>query len=87
MVSKSNPDQGGKRRRLMYILLSIYVFSYLMTNGPGTFLVNKAEFFLGLPYLYIWLLFWWVVQIACVATACLKLWKPTELEGGAKKDV
>ena len=57
------------------LLLIIYAVSLLFSNGPGVLLINRPVLLLGLPLIYIWAIFWWLVQMSIVLTAYFKVWK------------
>lgn len=63
------------KKRLFRRLLLLFAFTYLMSNGPGILLVNKPVLIGGVALLYLWALFWGVVQIGIILYAYFKLWK------------
>ena len=46
-----------------------------MGTGPGTYLVKDSGPILGMPALYAWAVFWFLVQAATVVTAFCTVWK------------
>ncbi|MEA1996735.1 MAG: hypothetical protein U9N45_03820 [Gemmatimonadota bacterium] len=64
-----------QKKKLFRKLLYLFIFSFLMSNGPGLYLVNKPVLILGMPVLYLWGLCWAVVQIGIILYAYFKLWK------------
>ncbi len=67
-------DQRGKKKLLNRLLL-LFIFAFLMSNGPGLALVNHPTLVAGVPILYLWGLGWAVVQIAIIIYAYLKVWR------------
>ena len=63
----------AKNKKLFRILLLLFAASYLMSNGPGVLLVNRAVMVAGIPLLYLWGLGWAVVQIALILYAYFKI--------------
>ena len=45
-----------------------------MAVGPGVLLVNRPDMFLGLPLLYAWGIFWYVVIVAIALLAYRYVW-------------
>ena len=68
------------RTRLSKILATVFVFATIMGPGPGLYLVNPSPedtspaTFLGMPILFAWAVFWFVVQASVVLVAYCKLW-------------
>jgi len=76
-----NPE-SRKRKKLTVLLVAVFIFALLMGPGPGVYLVNPEpgaphadHFFLGMPVVWLWAVFWFMVQGACVVVAYFKLWK------------
>ncbi len=65
----------AEKKKTFRRLLLLFAFSYLMSNGPGLMLVNKPVLVGGMALLYVWALFWAVVQIGIILYAYFKLWK------------
>lgn len=67
------------RRKLAWAVAAAFALAMLMGTGPGVLLVNNSELrWFGLPVIYVWGLFWYAVQIACVLTAYFKIWPDEE---------
>lgn len=60
------------RRRLLTL---IFFFALLMGAGPGSYLINGRGPILGLPAVYAWVVFWFLVQAGVVVTASRTIWK------------
>jgi hypothetical protein len=65
----------AEKKKTFRRLLILFAFSYLMSNGPGLMLVNKPVLVGGMALLYVWALFWAIVQIGIIMYAYFKLWK------------
>ena len=69
VIPTMNPKAKSVKKRKcgieLWLLLAISV-CLLMAVGPGVLLVNRPETFLGLPLVYGWALFWYLV-IAWIA--------------------
>ena len=63
------------KNKLFRRLLWLFAISYLLSNGPGLLLVNKPVLVGGMALLYVWALFWGIVQIGIILYAYFKLWK------------
>lgn len=75
-ATPSNP------RRLAAILAAVMLFALFMGPGPGIYLVNPdpadpeaIRFVFGMPILWVWAVFWFLVEAACVAVAYTLLWR------------
>jgi hypothetical protein len=72
---------------LAKILSAIILLGTLMGAGPGLSLASPAPdasqpaTVFGIPVLYAWVAFWFLVQAAAIFVASEKLWKPQD--GGA----
>ena len=75
------------KTRLSKILAAIFVFATVMGPGPGLYLVNPAPgdtttaTFIGMPVLFAWAVFWFLVQAGVVLVAYRKLWTKQGEEG------
>lgn len=75
-----NKSSSG-RRRLTIALSVIFALAVVMGAGPGMYLVNPnpddpdATFtFLGMPVIYAWVTFWFLIQAIVVLVAYFRLW-------------
>ena len=64
-----------QRKKLAVILFLVYALSFLMSNGPGVLLVNSPGLVLGLAPVYLWAIFWYAIQVACLVLAFVFVWK------------
>ena len=68
------------KTRLSKILALIFVFATIMGPGPGLYLVNPSQeeavptTILGMPALFAWAVFWFIVQGGVVIVAYKELW-------------
>ena len=69
----STPQSSSKT--LAWILSAVFVTSLLMGVGPGVLLVNRAESLLGVPLVYAWGIFWYLVQVVVAIVAYFKVWR------------
>lgn len=74
-----------KRKRLSIGLSLAMVFAMLMGPGPGLRLVNpditdpSAEYIVfGIPIIYAWGIFWFLVQLVIVVIAYRTIWLDDE---------
>ena len=76
---QSEPHGRIRSNRLKAILIGLFLFALLMGPGPGLYLVNgyasQGGSVLGIPILYAWVVFWFVVEAGVVLAAYFKLWK------------
>lgn len=75
----NKPSSG--RKRLTIALSIIFALAIVMGAGPGMYLVNPdvdapdaAFTFLGMPIIYAWIAFWFLVQAGVVVVAYYGLW-------------
>lgn len=77
-----------QKKSLFRKLLLVFAISFLMSNGPGVLLVNRAALVAGIPLLYLWAFAWGIVQIGIILYAYFKLWRhevEEEIEGAGEK--
>jgi hypothetical protein len=57
----------------------VFLIALILGPGPGSTLIDgSAEAphqLFGVPALYCWLVFWWLVMAGCVVTAARCLWR------------
>lgn len=70
------------RKTLSILLAVVFLIAITMGSGPGIRLINPdptdphAVFTIwGLPKIYVWGLWWYVVQLSAILVAYFKLWK------------
>ncbi len=67
----------------------MFVLALIMGAGPGIYLINPdpndpeaVRFIYGMPIVYVWASFWFIVQASAVALSYFLIWKnspePTE---------
>ena len=63
------------------VLVAFFLLAVFMGAGPGLYLINPepgdpntAFIILGLPKVYVWGLFWYVVQFAVIVIAYRRFW-------------
>ena len=72
------------KRRMAWILGTLFAIAIVMGPGPGIYLVNPdpyesvARLILGMPVVYVWTAFWFLCQAVVVVLAYRKLWKEDE---------
>ena len=70
------------RRRVAWGLAGVFLTALVMGPGPGSMLVDGSpaapNFLLGIPALYLWLLFWLFIMAGCVVVAARCLWQGEE---------
>lgn len=72
----------SKRHRLGAILTAVFAVAMLMGPGPGVELpwVNSALPVFGFPRIYVWGLFWYVVEVVVVILAYVYVWRDDDDE-------
>ena len=72
-------ESSKKSARLKIWVALTLLIALLMGPGPGATLIDgSAEApnqLFGVPALYLWLVFWWLVMAGCVITAAQCLWR------------
>jgi hypothetical protein len=78
-------QESNSKRGLAVSLSAIFVLALVMGTGPGVYLVNPdpadpgaLRILLGMPIMYVWAVFWYLVQAAVIVAACLWLWDSGE---------
>ncbi len=67
-------DREEKKRKYRK-LLWLFSLTFLLSNGPGLYLVNFPILWAGFPLLYLWGFFGAVAQIWIIIYGYLKLWR------------
>ena len=72
---------SDNRNKTLSIILGIFfALSMILGTGPGVLLVNRPETFWGIPLVYAWGIFWYLVQVIVVLIAYFTVWVPTSDE-------
>lgn len=73
--------EDSKKKRLAVYLSVAMVFTMLMGPGPGLRLINPdidsaspSFTVVGIPIIYVWGLFWFVIQVAITIVAYYTVW-------------
>ena len=61
--------------KLGAILLSLFFFAMIMGAGPGIYLINGKGPLFGIPIIYAWVVFWFIIQASAVVIAFKTVWK------------
>ncbi|MBT3481257.1 MAG: hypothetical protein HN457_07515 [Opitutales bacterium] len=76
MIEEQQPPPYPK---LKWILSAIFLFALIMGPGPGLYLINDfaaaGGTLAGVPALYAWAVFWFVVEAGVVITAYRTIWR------------
>jgi hypothetical protein len=60
------------------ILSAVFLFALVMGPGPGAMLLDgtreQPNFLFGVPVLYLWVVFWFLVLAGCVIIAARTIW-------------
>lgn len=71
--------EQGKRRRIGIILGVVFACALVLGPGPGAGWVDGTveapNFLMGVPVLYLWVVFWFLVMAGCVVVAAKTLWR------------
>ena len=75
----------SKREKLAIVLIVIFLFALIMGPGPGSLLINshgsEPRFWLGMPALYVWAVFWFLVEAGVILIAAKFIWKREDENG------
>lgn len=62
----------------------MFILALIMGPGPGIYLINPdpgdpeaKRFLFGMPIVYVWASFWFIIQASAVALSYFLLWKDT----------
>lgn len=75
----SHSPAARRRSGLGWVLAIAFALTMVMGTGPGVLLVNRPETFLGIPLVYAWGIFWYLVQVAIAVVAYFTVWKEAEV--------
>ena len=74
-----------KRGKLATVLIVIFFIALVMGPGPGSLLINphgsEPMFWFGMPALYVWAVFWFLVQASTILIAATLIWKKEDNNG------
>ena len=66
------------RRRTTITIATIFMVALFCGPGPVSALIDgtpeSPNFLFGIPALYLWAVFWWLVLAGCVLAAASLLW-------------
>ncbi|MDA0766189.1 MAG: hypothetical protein O3A92_05135 [Verrucomicrobia bacterium] len=66
-------------RRLGGVLGGVFLLALILGPGPGAGWVDgtaeEPRIWFGVPALYVWVVFWYVVMAGCVVVAAKRLWR------------
>ena len=72
-------QEGGNKNRHAVVVALVFLLALVMGPGPGAGFVDgspdEPNFVGGVPALYAWLVFWFLVMAGCVVVAARTLWK------------
>ena len=75
----------SKREKLAIVLIVIFLFALIMGPGPGSLLINphgsEPKFWFGMPALYVWAVFWFLVEAGVILIAAKFIWKREDKNG------
>ena len=64
------------------LLTAIFLLALVLGPGPGAELIDgtaaSPNIWFGVPALYIWVVFWFLVMAGCIVTAAYTVWKDTD---------
>ncbi|MCH2065050.1 MAG: hypothetical protein MK194_15150 [Roseibacillus sp.] len=64
------------------LLTVIFLVALVLGPGPGATLIDGTKeapnIWFGIPALYLWVVFWFLVMAACIVTAALTVWKEAD---------
>ena len=76
-----NRQMTSHRKTLTVVLSLVFLLAMVMGTGPGIYLINPDPTepnvdcsFLGVPVIYGWAVFWFLVQAVVVLIAYFRLW-------------
>ena len=69
------PPAEGSGKRVGIILVSLFFFAMIMGAGPGIYLINGKGPVFGVPIIYAWVVFWFLIQASAVIIAFKTVWK------------
>ena len=72
-------ETENKRGAPGKVLAVVFLLALVMGPGPGSMLIDgtaeEPNILFGVPALYLWLVFWFVVMAGCVVVAAKTLWR------------
>ncbi|MDO5552619.1 MAG: hypothetical protein Q4G68_02545 [Planctomycetia bacterium] len=70
-----NPKEN---KGLKYLLYALFIVAVTMGTGPGVLLINdpvNVRTVFGVPILYAWVVFWYLVMTAIIIAAYRTIWR------------
>jgi len=65
-----------------WLLTVVFLIALVLGPGPGTAMIDgtreSPNIWFGIPALYLWVVFCFLVMVTCILTAALTLWKDTD---------
>ena len=75
----------SKRGKLATLLIVIFLFAMVMGPGSGSLLINphgsEPNFWFGMPALYVWAVFWFLVEAGVILIAAMLIWRKEDPNG------
>lgn len=73
-------SQGGQAQASAvwkWVAIVLMAAGLILTQGPFVAWANRVEpFILGMPFLYFWLTFWYVLLVVGALIAAARVWRP-----------
>jgi hypothetical protein len=57
------------------VMLVIVIITFLMMHWPIVTVANRPDFIFGLPYLFVWVLFWSIIAYIEIIICVTKIWR------------
>ncbi|MDE0838638.1 MAG: hypothetical protein OSB41_06235 [Kiritimatiellae bacterium] len=61
------------------VIAVVFLVALILGPGPGARLfdgtADQPNFLMGVPVLYVWVVFWFLVMAGCVVVAARTMWK------------
>ena len=65
-----------------HLLSAIFLLALVLGPGPGAPLIDgtpeEPNIWFGIPALYLWVVFWFLVMAGCIITAARTVWKDSD---------
>lgn len=65
-----------------HLLSAIFLLALVLGPGPGATLIDgtpeEPNIWFGIPALYLWVVFWFLVMAGCIIIAARTVWKDSD---------
>ena len=79
-------QKQNKKKTIAWLVGLVVAFAYIMSIGPGIYLVNQPKIFIWLPRVYVWAILWYLVISAAAIAAYIWVWEDDSHASESQED-